>query len=187
LFCSHGVYDIERFGVLTVPHSTSAKVRRLATALLAFIALVGGSAWFINKYFGIEAQALVARLWPPSTANQVEARQLHAIAGWFSIDCGHVRHRDDADHAIACAQDALESRQRFYVAFDYVGVDSHGVIGLARNSEGEVYEVRTDDLGRGALGAVSRHARTATVTRCEAAPTERTSYPANRYLTCFPE
>lgn len=162
-------------------------MRRLATALLAFVALGGGSAWFINKYFGIEAQALVAPLWPPSTANQVEARQLQANAGWFSSDCGHVRHREDADHAIACAQDALKSRRRFYVAFDYVGVDSHGVTGLARNSKGEVYEVRTDDIGRCALGAVSRHERTVTVTRCEMAPTERTSYPANRYLTCFPE
>jgi hypothetical protein len=187
LFCSHGVYDIERFEVLTVLHSISAKVRRLGIALPAFVALGCGSAWFINKFFGIEAQALVTRLWPPSSANQVEARRLHAIAGWFSIDCGRVRHRENADHAIACAQDALKSRRRFYVAFDYVGVDSQGVTGLARNSEGEVFEVRTDDLGRGALGAVSRHARTATVTRCEVAPTERTSYPANRYLTCSPE
>jgi hypothetical protein len=117
LFCSHGVYDTERLGVPTVPHSISAKARRLATALLAFVGLGGASVWFTNKYFGIEAQALVARLWPPSTANQVEARQLHAIAGWFSIDCGHARHREDADHAIACAQDALKSRRRFYVAF----------------------------------------------------------------------
>jgi hypothetical protein len=170
-----------------VPHSTSGTVRRLAAALLAFVALGGGSVWFINKYFGIEAGALVARLWPPSTAYQVEVRQLHTIAGWFSIDCGHVRHREDADHAIACAQGALKSGQRFFVAFDYVGVDSHGVTGLARNSEGEVYEVSTDDLGRGIFGTVSRHARTVTVTRCEVAPTERTSYPANRYLTCFPE
>jgi hypothetical protein len=98
----------------------------------------------------------MTRLWPPSSANQVEARRLHAIAGWFSIDCGRVRHRENADHAIACAQDALKSRRRFYVAFDYVGMDSQGVTGLARNSELEVYEVRTDDLGRGALGAVTR-------------------------------
>jgi hypothetical protein len=187
-FAPIGVYDIGRgFGDLTVPHSTSVKVRRLAAALLAFVALGSGSAWFINKYFGIEAQGLAARLCPRSTANQVEARQLHAIAGWFSIDCGHVRHREDADPAIVCAHDALLSRRRFYVAFDYVGTDSHGVTGLARNSKGEVYEVTTDDLGRGIFGTVSHHARTVTVTRCTVAPTERTSYPANRYLTCFPE
>jgi len=33
------------------------KVRRLVIALLGFVALAGGSAWFINKYFGIEAEA----------------------------------------------------------------------------------------------------------------------------------
>jgi|SRR5271165_649529 len=149
--------------------------------------MIGCSIWFIEKYFGIEAHAVAARLWPPATADQIEERQLHSIAGWFSADCGHVQHREDADRAIACAQGALKSGQRFYVAFDYVGLDSHGITGLARNSEGKVYEVVTDDLGRGAFGAVNRHVRNVTVTRCEVAPTERTSYPANRYLTCFPE
>ena len=170
-----------------MPHSTSVKVRRLVIALLGFVALAGGSAWFINKYFGIEAEALATRVWPSPTTQQVEVCQLPKIAGWLSLDCGHVRHGEDADPAIACAQGALKSGRRFYVAFEYVGVDSHGVTGLARNSEGEVYEVSTDELGRGAFGAVSRHARTVTVTRCEVAPTERTSYPANRYLTCFPQ
>jgi hypothetical protein len=170
-----------------VARSTSAKMRHLAIAVLGFVALGGGSAWFINKYFGIEAESLAERLWPRPTAQQVEVRQLRKIAGWFSLECGHVRHREDADPAIACAQGALKSAQRFYVAFDYVGVDSRGITGLARNSEGQIYEVSTDDLGLGAFGAVSRRRRTVTVTRCEAAPSERISYPANRYLTCFPE
>jgi hypothetical protein len=161
--------------------------RPLVVITLSVVAVIGGSIWFIEKYFGIEAHAVAVRLWPPPTADQVEARQLRTIAGSFSVDCGHVRHREDADYAIACTQRALKSGRRFYVAFDYVGVDSHGITGLARNSKGEVYEVVTDDLGRGIFGAVSRHARNVTVTRCEAAPTERTSYPANHYLTCFPE
>jgi hypothetical protein len=161
--------------------------RALVVITLSAVAVIGCSIWFIEKYFGIEAHAVAVWLWPPSTVDQIEARHLHTIAGWFSVNCGHVRHREDADHAIACEQGALKSGHRFYVEFDYVGLDSHGISGLARNSEGEVYEVVTDDLGRGAFGAVSRHVRNVTVTRCEATPTEQTSNAANRYLTCFPE
>ncbi len=170
-----------------VPRSTSAKVRHLAIALLAFVALGGCSAWFINKYFGIEVDALVERLWPTPTAQQVEVRQLRKIAGWFSLDCGYVRHREDADPAIACAQGALRTRQPFHVAFDYVGLDSHGTTGLAANSKGALYEVQTDELGRGWAGYVRTTGivRTVTVTRCEKAPIEQTSYPANRDLTCL--
>jgi hypothetical protein len=169
-----------------VPRSTSAKVRHIAFAVLGFVAL-GGSAWFINKYFGIEAEALLERLWPPPTAQQVEVRQLRKIAGWFSLDCGHVRHREDADRAIACARGALRAREPFHVAFDFVGVDSHGITGLAANSKGTVYEVQTDELGRGWAGYVRTTGlvRSVTVTRCEKAPVERTYYPANRDLTCI--
>jgi hypothetical protein len=187
LFRSSGVYDIERFGELTVPHSTSAKVRRLAIAVFGLVALGGGSAWFINKYFGIEAQVLAARLWPPPTAQQVEVHQLRKIAGWFSLDCGHVRHREDADRAISCAKSALRTRRPFYVAFDYVGFDSHGTSGLAANSKGDVYEVHTDEMGRGWGGyvATTGTARTVTVMPCQKAPIEETSHPANRNLTCL--
>ena len=170
-----------------VPRSTSSKVKHLAAiAVLGFVALGGGSAWFINKYFGIEAEALAGRLWPPPTAQQVEVRQLRKIAGWFSLDCGHVRHREDADPAIACAQGALRTRRPFRVAFDYVGVDSHGVTGLAANSKGTVYEVQTDELGHGWGGAVrtTGRVRSVTVTRCQEAPIEHTSWLANRDLTC---
>ena len=168
-----------------VPRSTSAKVRHLAIAVLGFVAL-GGSAWFINKYFGIEAEALAERLWPPPTAQQVEVRQLRKLAGWCSLDCGHVRHLEDADRAIACAQGALRTRQPFYVAFDFVGFDSHGTTGLAANSKGAVYEVQTDEIGHGWGGAMRTTGlvRSVTVTRCEKAPVEQTSYPANRDLTC---
>jgi hypothetical protein len=150
-------------------------------------AFVLRQAWFINKYFGIEAQALVAQLWPPPTAQQVEVHQLRKIAGWFSLDCGHVRHREDADHAIACAQGALKSGRQFYVTFDYVGFDSHGASGLAANSKGDVYEVDTDEMGGGWGGYVATTgiARTVTVMRCQKAPIEQTSHPANRNLTCL--
>jgi len=169
-----------------VPRSTSAKGRHLAIAVLGFLAL-GGSAWFINKYFAIEAEALAERLWPRPTAQQVEVRQLRKIAGWFSLDCGHVSHREDADPAIACAQGALRTRQPFHVAFDYVGLDSHGTTGLAANSKGTLYEVQTDELGHGWAGVVRNTGlvRSVTVTRCEKAPVEQTSYPANRDLTCL--
>src|SRR5262245_32245863 len=94
-----------------------SKVRLLTIAALCLAAIGGFSTWFINKYFGVEAQALAVRIWPPPTTDQVENKELRKIAGWFSLDCGHVRYREDADRAIACAQDALKARRRFYVAF----------------------------------------------------------------------
>jgi hypothetical protein len=190
LFYSNGVYDIERgLGDLTVPHSKLAKVRWLAIAVLGFVAVGGGSAWFINKYFGIEAQGLSARLWPAPTAQQVEVRQLRKIAGWFSLDCGHVRYRENADRAIACAQDALRARRRFYIAFDFKDFDSHGTTGLAANSEGAVYEVVTEQLTGGWGGYVRNDGRVQkpTIVLCQKAPFERTSYPANRFLSCLAE
>jgi hypothetical protein len=58
---------------------------------------------------------------------------------------------------------------------------------LAANSKGTVYEVQTDELGHGWGGAVATTGirRAVTVTRCEKTPIERTSYPANRDLTCL--
>jgi hypothetical protein len=81
----------------------------IATFSLAVIA--GFSTWFVNKYFGIEARALAARIWRSPTADQVENKELRKIAGWFSLDCGHVRHREDADRAIACARDAFKTKR----------------------------------------------------------------------------
>jgi hypothetical protein len=124
----------------------------LAATLLA-VAVITFSIWFLNKYFGLEAHSLIARLWPPPTAEQIEKKQLHRIAGWFSLDCGHVgRRRENADRAIACAHKVLKAGRRFYVSFDYVGWDSHGTTGLAEDSKHEVYEVATDELGGGSLG-----------------------------------
>jgi hypothetical protein len=170
-----------------VSRSESARLLFIAIVVFGLIALGSCSAWFISTYFGIEAHAFAERLWPSLTADQVEARQLRKIAGWFSLDCGHVRHREDADRAISCAQGALRTGRRFYVAFDYIGLDSHGTTGLAANSKGTVYQVDTDELGRGWGGSVATHGvvRTVTVTRCEQAPIERTYYPANRDLTCL--
>ena len=169
--------------------SRSSKLRLVAIAAFCLLALAGFSAWFINKYFGIEAQALAVRLWPPPTADQVEDKQLRRIAGWFSLDCGHVRYRENADGAIACAQDALKARRRFYVAFDYRGLDSHGTTGLAMNSDGAIYKVETDQLTGGWAGYVfnDRRVSVPTVTSWKKVPVERTSYPANRYLTCLAE
>src|SRR4051794_19590004 len=154
----------------------------LAATLLA-VAVITFSIWFLNKYFGLEAHSLIARLWPPPTAEQIEKKQLHRIAGWFSLDCGHVgRRRENADRAIACAHKVLKAGRRFYVSFDYVGWDSHGTTGLAEDSKHEVYEVATDELGRGSPGyvATTRTVRTTNVTFCEKPPVEET-FLANQY------
>ena len=162
--------------------------KRLLVAVLSSAIVIGFSIWFVNKYFLLEAQSVIARFWHPPTAEQLEDKRLRRIAGWFSLDCGHVRYRENPDRAIACAGDALRTGRRFYVSFDYVGVDSHGVTGLAATSKHEVYEVVTDELGRGHLGyvATTGTVRTTNVSRCEKPPAEQTSLPANRYLTCHP-
>lgn len=159
----------------------------MAIAAFCLVALSGFSAWFINKYFAIEAQALAVRIWPAPTTDHVENKELRRIAGWFSLDCGHVRYRENADRAIACAQDALKAQRRFYVAFDYRGLDSP--TGIAANSEGAVYEVVTDQLTAGWAGYVYNDGRVnaPTVIPCKKAPIERASCPANRYLTCLAE
>jgi len=162
--------------------------RTLAATLLSFAIVIGFSIWFVNKYFWLEAHSLIARFWPPPTAEQVEQKQLRRMAGWLSLDCGHVGHHENADRAIACAEEALKTGRRFYVSFDYVGIDSQGATGLAANSNHEVYEAVTDELGRGALGYVGTAGtvRTMNISRCENPPVEQTSPLANRYLTCHP-
>jgi len=127
------------------------------------------------------------RLWPTPTADQVEIQQLQKIAGWFSLYCDHIRHHEDADRAINCAQGALRTGQRFYLAFDYVGLDSHGTTGLAANAEGRVYEVDTDELGRGIfeLVATTSPRTKVTVTHCEQPPIEQVSFSNDRFLTCL--
>ena len=159
----------------------------LAAALLSVVIVIGFSLWFVNKYFWIEAHSLMVRLWSPPTVEQVEQKRLRRIAGWFSLDCGHVRHRGDADPAISCALQAFKSRQPFYVAFDYVGFDSHGTTGLALDAQGVLYQVETDQMGRGFGGYVCCGQRIGEprVYRCKQAPTERVSIPANRDLSCI--
>lgn len=161
--------------------------RTWVVALLSSAILMGFSVWFVQKYFWIEAHAVIVRLWPPPTVGQVEHKRLRQIAGWFALDCGHVRHRDDADPAISCALEALKSGRRFYVAFDYVGLDSHGTTGLAFGSEGALYQVDTDQMSGGWAGHVccSQRVSEPEIYRCKEAPTEQISYPANRSLSCI--
>lgn len=157
----------------------TAKVRLAIISTVAVAVLAACSVWFINKYFGIEAQAFKERLWPPPTAEQVEVQQLRKIAGWFSLDCGHARSPVEADRAITCAQKALEMKRRFYVAFDFVGIDSHRATGLAVGSRGVLYEATTDQLF-GSIYTVPK----ADVNRCETPPIEKAD-GWNRYLTCW--
>jgi len=166
--------------------SSNFRVRRALTVILILLVLGSVAAWFMNKYFWIEEQALITRIWPAPTVRQIEEQRLRKIAGWFSRDCGHVPHRADADPAITCAREAIKTGQPFYVSFDYVGLDSHGTIGLAANRRHQVYEVSTDELGRGFLGQVATTGtmRTVTVTRCEESPTEQNALPGNRFLSC---
>ena len=161
----------------------------LAAALLSVVIVIGFSLRFVNKYFGIEAHSLMVRLWPPPTVEQVERKQLRRVAGWLSLDCGRVRHREDADAAISCALRALKVGRRFYVAFDYVGLDSHGITGLALDAQGVLYQVDTDQMGGGFSGYVccSQRISEPQVYRCKQPPAEKISHPANRHLSCISE
>lgn len=151
-----------------------------------FVAVLGaGGVWFVQKYFGIEEHALAMRLWPQSTADRAAKRELHRVAGWFSLDCGHVRHHEDAGRAIACAQNAIRTGQRFYVAFDWIGMDSKGTTGLAANSKG-LYEVDTEGFRYGGSIAPTEEVMVG-VTRCEKSPIETTSNRGDRVLTCLLE
>ena len=160
--------------------------RHTLIILVSVLVLIGSATWFVHKYFAVEAETLAKQVWPDPSAEQVEIRKLRGIAGWFSIDCGHVLHRQDADAAISCATKALRTREPFYVSFDYIGTDSTGVIGLAGDRSSRVFKVTTDELGRGAFGMISTSGpnRTVTFRLCDKGPVEETSYPANRYLSC---
>jgi hypothetical protein len=163
--------------------------RKWIAGLLSSAIVIGLAVWFVEKYFWIEAHSVMARLWPPPTVEQVEHKKLRQIAGWFSVDCGHVRHREDADPAISCALEALKSGRRFYVAFDYVGLDSHGTTGLALNGVGVLYQVVTDQISGDWAGYVccSQRMSEPQINRCQKPPTDEVSYPANRSLSCIPD
>jgi len=150
--------------------------------------------WFVDKYFGIEAHEVWARLWPTPTPEQVETRNLRRIAGWYSLNCGHVRRYENADAAISCAMEALKTRRTFYVSFDFVwklrpfGLylpPADGVIGLARNPSGALYEVAVM-VPRDSKSVIpSEPARIVTVSLCNKAASEQISQVEGRYLTCF--
>jgi hypothetical protein len=163
--------------------------KRSAVIVLSLVIGVSASVWFINKYYALEAEAVaqvvVGTLRPRPTIEQVETRRLRRLSGWFSRSCGHVRRHTDAETAIACAQSALKAGQSFYVSFDFVGIDSHGAIGLAADSKRTVYEVITDD-GWFQDNGTLRNGVNVTVTRCETPPIELVGDPRNRYLTCHP-
>lgn len=163
-------------------------MRRLVVFVVCAIVAIGSLAWFIDKYFGIEAHAMAERLWPTPTTEQLETRKLREIAGWFSVNCGHIRRHENADVAISCATSALTAQKPFYISFDIIGLDSKGIVGLAADHSGKVFQVTTDQLGRGAFAAIATSGpiRKMTVARCEKPPVEETttSYPVNHFLSC---
>jgi hypothetical protein len=163
------------------PRLRKKKPWRVALTVIVVIALGCAGRWSVQKYFGIEAHALAMRLWPPQTADKVAAKKVHEIAGWFAQDCGHVRHRQDADASISCVHDALRAGRRFRVAFDWFGFDSHGTVGLAANSTG-VYEVDTEEYRYGLI--VPTVTVLTNVTHWQEHPIEITLFPASRILSC---
>ncbi len=83
----------------------------------------------------------------------------------------------------------MKARKPFYVSFDFIGIDSTGSVGLAANRDGDLFEVTTDQLGRGAFGAVANGGtvQNVTVTSCGTAPTYHVSYGGTHYLSCVPQ
>jgi len=99
------------------------------------------------------------------------------MADWFSVDCGHVRHLQNAENAIACVQDALKTGQEFRVAFDWVRFDSRGTVGLIENSTG-LHEVDAVDFRRGTEVLVE-------VSDCPKHSIETISYRDDLVLSCL--
>src|SRR4051812_36797660 len=108
---------------------------RRTKPLIAICALaVLATCIVLNKYFGVEIEAMKFRLFPPPTVRQVEWKHLRRTAGWFSRDCGVVKLHEDPTTSISCASDAIRQHHSFRVAFEWVGWDSRGLIGLAGTS-----------------------------------------------------
>jgi hypothetical protein len=122
--------------------------------------------WFLTKYFAVEVQSMKSRLLPPPTTEQFESQHLRRTAGWFSRDCGVVKLHDDPSKAMLCASSAMRERHSFRVAFEWVGVDSHGLTGLAGTSSGDIYEITTDEMSAGGGIANAPPVRVVTVSKC---------------------
>ena len=158
--------------------------RVVLIAGLSAVAVIG-AVWFVNKYYAVEAHALAVRIWPSPTLQQFEASRLRHYAGWFSHDCGIVPRRRDPAEAIQCAQESLRSHRPFRVAFEWVGIDSRGITGIAGDSSGEIYEVTTDETSPGNKFFGTRPARTVTVVRCQEPPVEiSVGMHGDRIMSC---
>lgn len=114
---------------------------------LSVIAAIGCSIWLIEKYFGIEAHAVAERLWPPSTADQIEARRLHNIAGKNATDCGHVGLHQSPTAPGDCALAAWKANRPFFISYDVQGIDSKLLYGLTSSGGGDVFSVKYDSMG----------------------------------------
>lgn len=160
-------------------------MRRITTiGALCALAIIAAW-WFVNKYFAVEVQALMSRVFPPPSVRQLESKQLRRTAGWFSRDCGVVKLHDDPTVAMSCANEAMREHCSFRIAFEWVGVDSHGMTGLAGTSSGDIYEITTDDISAGSGTFNVRPGRVVTVQKCERSPVETTvGHRANRVLSC---
>ena len=139
-----------------------------ALCVLAIIAMCS----FVNNYFALEVQAMMSRLFSPPTVRKIESKQLRRTAGWLSRDCGVVNLHDDPTLAISCAKDAMREHRSFRVAFEWVGIDSRGMIGLARTSSGDIYEITTDEMSAGGGVFNEPPSRVVTAQKCGVPPSE---------------
>ena len=157
------------------------KILIAALCILAVLAMF----WFLDKYFAVEVEAKVFRLFPPPTVQQVESERLRRTAGWFSRDCGTVKLHEDPTSSISCASDAMRQHHSFRVAFEWVGWDSRGLIGLAGTSSGDIYEITTDELSAGGGLFNARPRQDVTVQKCEKPPREISfGFRGTRIFSC---
>ena len=71
-------------------------------------------------------------------------REARWLAGWRSVDCGHIRLRSDANPAIDCALYAFREHRPFRVRFDLQGINSSPSQGVVFTPAGEVVELFYD-------------------------------------------
>jgi hypothetical protein len=105
-----------------------------------------------------------------------------SLAGWYSINCGRVRIRQDPKAATECALKAQSESRPFRVRYDIMGYDSAVAGGIVRTAEGHLYALSFDGDPAG-HGRVSLWRQTVGQAPCPE-PTHLYVNPKGR-LNCF--